>query len=123
MPLTAIQTAYRMYGWHTYSWSATSAPATGSSVPTVAASPAKNGASVLVTLPAGSLGARVNVSAGARPGAPNTKSPTASVAGGGNVTLVVPDLKTGTTYYVRAGVVYSDGSQALNTAEQTVVPT
>jgi hypothetical protein len=78
---------------------------------------------VVVQLPTGSQAAAVSAQAGVRSGAPDKKSPTVQVAGGGSTTLVIKDLGTGRLHYVRAVATFADGTQALTPVETTVTPT
>jgi hypothetical protein len=120
MPLTAAQSQFFLYGWHSYPWALNPRPLSATLTATPTAIP--QGASVVVTLPAGSQAGKVVAMAGQRSGAPDKRSPSAQVAGGGNVTLRIGGLQTGKTYYVRGEVVYVDGTQALTAVETTVVP-
>ena len=122
MPLSAAQSQFFLYGWHAYPWASNPRPvsATLTATPTAA----KQAASVVIQLPAGSQTGKVTALAGLRSGAPDKKSPSAfNVAGGGSATVVVSGLQTGKQYYVRADVVYADGTQALTAVETTVTPT
>lgn len=122
MPITPAQNQFFLYGWHTNAWATNPRPpAVGvTATPTAA----KNGATVVIQLPAGSQTGKVTALAGTRSGSPDKKSNSVvNVASGGSATVTLRDLQTGKVYYVRGDVLYADGSQALTAVETQVTPT